>query len=81
MTCTNFGARTRHLPNHQVGVAVRVIHQLNLETVDGLGCQHAQVNAEVAMTAVDVVNICLDDDGFILQKMGFFVGKPKILIQ
>ena len=67
MTCTNFGTWSCHVTYHEVWIAVRVIHQLDLETVDWLGGQHAQVHAEVPVTAVDIVNVCLDNDGIILK--------------
>ena len=67
MTCTNFGTWSCHVTYHEVRIAVRVIHQLDLETVDWLGGQHAQVHAEVPVTAVDIVNVCFDNDGIILK--------------
>ena len=67
MTCTNFGTWSCHVTYHEMRIAVRVIHQLDLETVDWLGGQHAQVHAEVPVTAVDIVNVCFDNDGIILK--------------
>lgn len=49
----------------QVWVAVRMVDQLDLQTVDGLRREDAQVDAEVAVAAVDVVDRRLDDDGVV----------------
>ena len=42
-----------------------MVDQLDLQTVDGLRREDAQVDAEVAVAAVDVVDRRLDDDGVV----------------
>jgi hypothetical protein len=48
---------------HKIG------HQLDLQAVDGLRRQDAQVDAEVSVAAVDVVDGRLDDDGVVAAKV------------
>ena len=42
-----------------------MVDQLDLQTVDGLRREDAQVDAEVAVAAIDVVDRRLDDDGVV----------------
>lgn len=42
-----------------------MVDQLDLQTIDGLRREDAQVDAEVAVAAVDVVDRRLDDDGVV----------------
>ena len=57
------GAKT--MADGEVRVAVRVVDELDLQAVDGLRREDAQVDAEVPVAAVDVVDRRLDDDGVV----------------